>query len=148
MKYAWIKQHSSDYPVLALCRFMSVLRGGYYRCLKSPKTKREEENDQLSERLINLFNKGRGNYGTRRLKKEFALLGLNVSRRRIGRLMEQAGLACKTKRRFKATTDSRHSKSIAPNVLGKQFNVPQQDDTTSVILPIVRRQKAGCTLLL
>jgi putative transposase len=127
VKYAWIKQHSSDYPVLALCRFMSVLRGGYYRWLKSPKTKREEENEQLSERLIKLFNKGRGNYGTRRLKKEFALLGLNVSRRRIGRLMEQAGLACKTKRKFKATTDSRHTKSIAPNVLDRQFEVSQQD---------------------
>jgi putative transposase len=69
----------------------------YYRWLKSPKTKREEENEQLSER----FNKGRGNYGTRRLKKEFALLGLNVSRRRIGRLMEQAGLVCKTRRNGK-----------------------------------------------
>jgi putative transposase len=106
---------------------MSVLRGGYYRWLKSPKTKREEENEQLSERLIKLFNKGRGNYGTRRLKKEFALLSLNVSRRRIGRLMEQAGLACKTKRKFKATTDSRHTKPIAPNVLDRQFEVSQQD---------------------
>ena len=60
MKYAWIKQHSSDYSIVALCAFMTVSRSRYYEWLDSPKTAREKENDDLIEILKVLFNKGRG----------------------------------------------------------------------------------------
>ncbi len=127
MKYAWIKQHSLDYPVTALCQFMTVSRSRYYEWFDSPKTEREKENEELIEILKVLFEKGRGLYGTRRLKKKFAEQGLVVSRRRIGRLMNQAGLWCKTKKKFKVTTDSKHNKPIAPNLLERQFTASQPD---------------------
>ena len=41
--------------------------------------------------------------------------------------MKKAALACKTKRRFKATTDSKHSHPISPNRLQRQFTVTQPD---------------------
>jgi len=50
-----------------------------------------------------------------------------ISRRRIGRLMNRAGLWCKTKKKFKATTDSKHNKPLAPKLLGRQFAVSQPD---------------------
>jgi len=106
---------------------MNISRSCYYEWLDSPKTEREKENEKLIERLKILFEKGRGSYGTRRLKKKFAEQGIVVSRRRIGRLMNQAGLWCKTKKKFKATTDSKRSKTIAPNILERQFTVSQPD---------------------
>ena len=127
MKYAWIKQHSSDYPVTVLCQFLGVLRSCYYEWLVSPQTAREHENVDLINHLKILFKKGRGNYGTRRLKKKFKEQGLIVSRRRIGRLMNQAGLWCKTKKKFKATTNSKHNKPLAPNLLKREFTVSQAD---------------------
>lgn len=127
MKCAWIAKHSKDFPVAVLCRFMAISRSRYYDWLNAPKTEREKENKQLLAILTALFQKGRGTYGTRRLKREFAKLGYVVSRRRIGRLMNQAGLACKTKKKFKATTDSKHTQPIAPNLLDRQFTVPQPD---------------------
>ncbi len=74
-----------------------------------------------------LFQEGRGNYGTRRLKRRLASLGYTVSRRRIGRLLKRAGLICKTKRKFRVTTDSKHQLPIAPNRLARQFNVEKPD---------------------
>lgn len=127
MKCAWIAKHSNEFPVAVLCRFMAISRSRYYDWLNAPKTEREKENEQLLAILTALFQKGRRTYGTRRLKKEFAKLGHVVSRRRIGRLMNQAGLACKTKKKFKATTDSKHNKPIAPNLLDRQFTVSQPD---------------------
>ncbi len=94
---------------------MQVSRSRYNEWLNPPKTEREQENEQLLDILTALFQKGRRTYGTRRLKKQRAKLGYVVSRRRIGRLMNQAGLACKTKKKFKATTDSQHTQPIAPN---------------------------------
>nr|WP_084675363.1 DDE-type integrase/transposase/recombinase [Methylomicrobium album] len=60
-----------------------------------------------------------------------------VSRRRIGRLMRQADLTCKTKRKFKATTHSQHDLPVADNVLDRQFKVMQPNrvyagDITSI----------------
>ena len=74
-----------------------------------------------------LFEKSRGIYGTRRLKRLLANEGLIISRRRIGRLLNQAGLCYQTKRRFKVTTGSKHNQPIAPNLLARQFTVSQPD---------------------
>jgi transposase InsO family protein len=106
---------------------MKVSRSCYYEWLNSPKTDREKENEKYIILLNALFEKGRGSYGTRRLKNKFAEQGIIISRRRIGRLMKQAGLWCKTKKKFRVTTDSKHNKSIAPNLLERQFTVSQAD---------------------
>jgi len=106
---------------------MTVSRSCYYQWLDAPKTALEKENDQLIIILIVLFEKGRGTYGTRRLKNKFAEQDIVVSRRRIARLMRQAGLWCKTKKKFKATTDSKHKQAIAPNLLKRQFTASQPD---------------------
>ena len=127
MKYAWIQEHSIDYPISVLCHFISVSRSSYYDWLKSPKTDREKENEYLTEQIKIVFEKGRKKYGTRRIKSKLADQGLRVSRRRIGRLMQKAGLFCQNKKRFKVTTDSKHNKPIAPNLLNRQFTVSKPD---------------------
>jgi len=52
-----------------------------------------------------------------------------VSRRRIGRLMSEQELQVRTRRKFKATTDSSHGQVVAPNVLDRQFDAPAPDAT-------------------
>ncbi len=66
-------------------------------------------------------------YGIRRIAKILAKNEIIISRKRIGRLMASAGLYCKTKRKFKVTTDSKHNKPISPNLLQRQFDVIQPD---------------------
>ncbi len=65
--------------------------------------------------------------GSRRLKRKLSEQGFQVSRRRIIRLMKKAGLYCKTRKKFRATTDSSHNKPIADNLLDRQFNVTEPD---------------------
>jgi len=127
VKYAWIQKQSVDYPISVLCHFIGVSRSSYYDWLKSPKTDREKENEYLTEQIKVVFQKGRKKYGTRRIKSKLADQGLRVSRRRIGRLMQKAGLFCQTKKRFKITTDSKHNKPIAPNLLNREFTVSKPD---------------------
>ena len=110
-----------------LCRFFSVSRSAYYDWLDRSPTTLEKEDAELIEIIKDLFKIGRGNYGTRRLKKALMQKGWHVSRRRIARLMRLAGLSCKTKRKFKATTDSKHSLPIAANLLDRQFIAEQPD---------------------
>jgi transposase InsO family protein len=104
---------------------MSVSRSAYYAWLVRPLTAIEKDDAELIEIIKALFQKGRKNYGTRRLKKALVGLDRHVSRRRISRLMGAAGLACKTKRKFIATTNSNHKLPIAPNLLDRQFTMQQ-----------------------
>jgi transposase InsO family protein len=103
---------------------MKVSRSAYYEWLNSPGGTKEKQDEELIKIITPIFKEGRNTYGTRRIKKKLTLQGKIVSRRRIARLMNEAGLTCKTKRKFKATTDSKHTQFISPNLLERQFNVP------------------------
>jgi putative transposase len=106
-----------------LCRILKVSRSGYYDWLDREKSGREKQDQALKEHLKVFFLEGRGVYGSRRLKQRLAQTGLNVSRRRVSRLMKEETLLCKLTRRIKATTDSNHNKPIAANLLQRQFKV-------------------------
>jgi putative transposase len=102
---------------------MNVSRSSYYEWFDRPQSSRDLRNKELTDMIIEIFNKGRQVYGTRQIAKNLAKKGLIVSRRRIGKLMKAAGIVCKTKRKFKAATDSKHKLSIAPNLLKRQLHV-------------------------
>jgi transposase len=91
VKYAWIQQHATEFAVGSMCRFLQVSRSAYYDWLHRVPTAGEKDDADLTGILQSEFNKSRATYGTRRLKA--ALLGRDrtISRRRIGRLMREAG---------------------------------------------------------
>jgi transposase InsO family protein len=102
---------------------MKVSRSGYYEWLNNPECDSDKADNELTCKIKVIFQEGRGNYGTRTIRKELLRQGMIVSRRRIARLMNEAGLACRTKRKFKATTDSSHNELVAPNLLARKFKV-------------------------
>ncbi len=63
--------------------------------------------------------------------------GEKVGRKRVARLMKEAGLAGRTRLRFRKTTDSNHSFPIAPNVLERDFctAAPNQAWVTDISVP-------------
>lgn len=108
-----------------MCELLDVGRTSFYDWLKSEPSKRALENEQLSDKIKEIFEDSRGTYGTRRIRRALKNIGLVVSRRRIGKLMKQQGLSCKTKRKFKVTTDSKHQLPISPNLLERDFTATQ-----------------------
>ena len=123
MKYAWIQeqQKSNEFNVDAMCEALDVNRSGYYAHKNAPPTFRENEDERLTKLIVKSFYESDRNYGTARIQGDLREWGENVSRRRIGRLMRKAGLVCKTVKKFKATTNSKHNESISPNLLNRNF---------------------------
>jgi putative transposase len=114
-----------------MCRLLAVSRSGYYEWLGRPPHTHSDADQQVQAKVQHYFARGRGTYGTRRIKRLLAQEGLQVSRRRIGRLLTQAGLCCKTRRKFKAPRVSGQAQTIAPNQLNREFTV-QAPDTVYV----------------
>ena len=107
-----------------MCEVLGVSRAGFYDWRERAPSLKQQADEQLKQRLTELFWQGRGCYGTRRLKRLLAQEGLQVSRRRIARLLKEQGLRCKTRKKHKpCTTDSHHAMPVAPNRLDRQFNV-------------------------
>jgi transposase InsO family protein len=106
---------------------MKVSSSGYYEWLNRNLSNRAIENQQLTKSIKEVFVSNRNVYGTRRIAKILAKNEIIISRKRIGRLMAAAGLVCKTRRKFKVTTDSKHNNPISPNLLERQFDVSAPD---------------------
>lgn len=120
-------KQQTEFHIQSMCRVLQVSRSGYYDYLRRPLSAHSKEDDKLRPQVKTAFKKGRKNYGARRIKIELAKNETAVSRRRIGRLMEEENLVVQTKRKFKVTTDSNHNKPIAPNLLEREFTVATPD---------------------
>ena len=112
-----------------MCRLLGVSRSCYYEWLDAPLLPPSKaEDQQLGEQIKMIFMQSRNTYGTRRIQRGLAKAGSQASRRRIKRLMVEQGLSVKTKRKFRATTDSKHGLPVAHNVLNREFS-PQRPNT-------------------
>ena len=74
-----------------MCRLLEVSRRGYYEWLGRPPSPQADADQPGPAKVQPYFAQGRGTYGTRRIKPLLAQEGLRVSRRRMGRLLAQAG---------------------------------------------------------
>jgi putative transposase len=112
------------YPVTLLCRVMQVSRSGFYNFLRNYHIKGQVDSVQnaLEARIKEIFKKSKGTYGSRRIVEQLNKEGYDIGRYRAGRLMRKLKLEAKTPKRYKVTTDSNHSYSLAPNLVNRQFN--------------------------
>ena len=106
---------------------MRISRSGYYAWRKRDKSLRQKENDRLIPIIKAAHKQSKETYGTRRIAEEIKAHGINCGRTRAGTLMKLAGVAAKQKKKFKATTDSKHNLPVAPNLLDRQFEVQEPD---------------------
>ncbi len=71
--------------------------------------------------------RARGSYGARRMSRQLCKEGHRVGRYRAGSLMRKAGAEFQPRKKFRRTTDSRHSLPVAANLLSRQFQVGAPD---------------------
>ena len=85
-------QQPGEFCVSRMCQLLGVSRSGYYEWLSHPPRSLADADQEVQDKIQRYFVQGRGLYGTRRIKHLLAQEGLQVSRRRIGRVLAQAGL--------------------------------------------------------
>ncbi|SDL38103.1 Transposase InsO and inactivated derivatives [Aliiruegeria lutimaris] len=76
----------------------------------------------LAAHIRGHFAQSLGSYGRPRTTEELKGLGLHVVLRRVGRPMREKGKSVKRGKKFKATTDSKHSFNIAHNLMDRDFS--------------------------
>lgn len=121
MKFAFIAEKKVAFPVAATCRLLGVSASGFYAWRGRARSSRSREDARLGLEVLAAHERSKGRYGSPRVHAELRARGIKTSRKRVERLMRQQGLAARRRRRFRATTDSRHAEPIAPNLLERHF---------------------------
>ncbi len=98
---------------------MEVSRSRFYDYLNSLEGPDDPGKVALKARITAIFKEHRGQYGSRRIVKQLKNEGFQIGRYKVRRLMRKLGLKAKAPKRYKVTTDSRHSFPVAPNILNK-----------------------------
>jgi putative transposase len=91
----------------------------YYKPNTSSAKKRDAEDEKLRRQIDDIHAQFPG-YGYRRIERELDRRGVRVNAKRIRRVMKRFGLRPITWRTFIATTDSRHTLPVYPNLIKKR----------------------------
>ena len=107
-----------------MCRVLRVSRSGYYAWKRTPESPRAEDTRRLDADIRSIFEAHRGRYGAPRITRDLQDEGWRVSRKRVAKRLRALGLRARAARRYKATTQSKHTRPVAPNRLEQNFTAP------------------------
>ena len=106
-----------------LCHLLGVSRSGFYAWGSRGESRRVREDRTLLTHIEHVHRDSREAYGAVKTWRALQARGIACGRNRVARLRSQAGIEARRMRRFRVTTQSRHSYPIAANVLNRAFNV-------------------------
>ena len=121
-----MSDHQAAYPTTTMCELLGVSSRGYYAWIRRRPSQRAETDAMLIAEIRVAHEASRGTYGAPRIHAELAAKGIRVGRKRIARLMLQAGLAGVSRRRF-VTTTVRDGGRPAPDVVERNFTAEAPD---------------------
>lgn len=126
MKYAWMDQHKSAWPIQAMCAALGLSKSGYYaskqRAGSEVTQQRIASQKKLQTAIQEQSQRHKQRYGRPRMTAQLRKLGFAVNHKRVGQEMKRLDLQCKLRRKHKiCTTDSKHGYGIAPNILERHF---------------------------
>jgi putative transposase len=127
VRYQFIKEHQQEFSLTALCRVMAVCRGGFYAWRTRDKSRRELDNDALTQQIKTAFEESDETYGSPRIFAQLKADGVACSQKRIARLMRLHQMRAVRPKRLVVTTDSDHDMPIAQNLLARTFEAQTPD---------------------
>lgn len=120
----------ANYPIVALCRTLGVSTSGFYewRDRQQDPARRVRVDRELTATIIEIHRQSRGTYGAPRVHAELRLgAGISVGRKRVARLMRQAGIEGVYRRRRRGCTRRRPDAVPSEDLVNRHFSVDAPD---------------------
>lgn len=130
MSYQIIDGNRAVGTIETLCGALGVSVSGYYAWRTRLPSQHALDDAQLLEHITREYQAGRGLYGSPRIHAALQQQGVHCSRKRVARLMHQHGIHSRRRpKRRLPTTDSRHQRPLAPNLLKRDFSADAPNET-------------------
>lgn len=125
--FRFIDAERAYLPVALLCRMLGVSRSGYYGWRGRLPSRRSRENVALTSEIHEIHKRSRQTYGAPRVHAELRSLGVRCSRKRVARLMREAGLRGCMRGRRKGTTHRDKRAAPAQDLVNRNFTATEVD---------------------
>jgi putative transposase len=120
--YRIISAERASYPVSVMCDVLGVSRSGFHGWERRAPSDRALSDAWLTSRIKEIHENARGVYGSRRVQAELRLgQGIEVSRKRVRRLMRQAGISGLVKVKKGRTTIRVPGVRVADDLVERKF---------------------------
>ena len=129
MRYDFVEAHRGRWPVRLMCRVLAVSPGGFYDRRGRPTSEAAQRREALVIAIKEVHAQVKARYGSPRIHAELATRGRPCCVSTVARLMREHGIAAKTGRKFRCTTDSNHDRPVAENVVDRHFGPAAADRT-------------------
>ena len=139
MKFRFIEEHlSGRFPVGACREVLEVSRAGYYAWRERPASARATRRAGLAKRIKAVHAENREVYGSPRVHRVLVAAGENVCKNTVAKVMSEQRIRAKSKKKYvPRTTDSRHERPVADNVLNRDFAAGAPDRKWAVDITYV-----------
>jgi transposase InsO family protein len=121
MRYDFVERHRGRWPVRLMCRVPRVSPSGYYDWRGRPASPAAKRQDAPVAAIKAVRAEAKGRYGSPRVHAELVARGEPYCVNTVAKLLRRHGVAARTRRKFRGTTDSGHGRPVAENVLDRQF---------------------------
>lgn len=123
-----MEREKANHAVSRMCQLLEVSRSGYYAWQKRSPSKRASTDEELLSHIITIYRESRGLYGAPRvqaaLKRKY---GLRCSKRRVARLMQQAGMVGIRRGKKRKLTRRDPDRTGCPDLVQRQFTAVSPD---------------------
>jgi HTH-like domain len=133
--YTFIETEKANHRISRMCRVLKVFKSGFYGWRDRAPSARAQADAILSEKIARIHRDSRETYGAPRIHFELRTLGVRCARKRVARLMREAGLFGCGGRRRKARTTLRSQTERTP---------PAPDLVKRNFTPAGARPPVGC----
>ena len=122
-----MRANQAQYRIATMARVLGVSPSGFYAWRQRGSSARERSDEALTARVRAIHAHSRGSYGAPRIQAELAEQGLPVSRKRVARVMRQAGLAGVSRRKGPRTTRRDAQARPVPDLVEREFHADAPD---------------------
>ncbi|MEP7092334.1 MAG: IS3 family transposase, partial [Nocardioidaceae bacterium] len=121
-RFAFVDREKASYAVATLCELLKVSRAGYYAWVSRPPSPRAIADGVLTAQIQGAFDANRKVYGAPRIHAELIDADVHVGRKRIARLMREAGIVgCHRRKHKLGTTNQNPNAAAAPDLVDRKF---------------------------
>ena len=118
----------AGHSVAHCCELFEVSRAAFYQRRSERPSRRALDDAELQDKIREVHKISKGTYGSPRVHAALLQDGIHVGRRRVARLMRQAGLEGRCKRRFKKTTIADPALERAKDLIQRHFGPCEELD--------------------
>ena len=143
-----MKELSDQYDIRTICKVIDLHHSVYYYHINNPVNRYEKANEELDEKILEVYNESKKRYGAPKIKYALENQGIKVSVKRVQRRMRELGIRSIVVKKYKpAHSDKQKEEKVYHNLLKQDFKADRPGIKLAGDITYIYTKEEGWTYL-